>query len=139
MVDLGGYVIILVETKDKKIKLYGSPADKADLEVGDEILEVNGRSMEEATHTEVISHIHQCIRSRTICLRVKRKSGNRLERAGRRYRNFKTLRQPCQVSDVNTLSGEPGGRLLLLLLPSAPCANELLIMVLNTSDPFTVP
>lgn len=87
MVDLGGYVIILVETKDKKIKLYGrytcgstwvtdqgvvfgitltchtfisgSPADKADLEVGDEILEVNGRSMEEATHTEVISHIHQ--------------------------------------------------------------------------------
>nr|CAD7416180.1 unnamed protein product [Timema poppensis] len=24
MVDLGGYVIILVETKDKKIKLYGS-------------------------------------------------------------------------------------------------------------------
>ncbi|KAL0280697.1 UNVERIFIED_CONTAM: hypothetical protein PYX00_001916 [Menopon gallinae] len=78
MVDLGGYVIILVETKDKKIKLYGSPADKADLEVGDEILEVNGRSMEEATHTEVISHIHQCIRSRTICLRVKRRSGNRL-------------------------------------------------------------
>ncbi|XP_069671483.1 protein PALS1-like isoform X2 [Periplaneta americana] len=78
MVDLGGYVIILVETKDKKIKLYGSPADKADLEVGDEILEVNGKSLEDATHTEVISHIHQCIRSRTICLRVKRRSGNRL-------------------------------------------------------------
>ncbi|XP_035703593.1 MAGUK p55 subfamily member 5 isoform X5 [Folsomia candida] len=78
MVDLGGYVIIIVETKDKKIKLYGSPADKADLEVGDEILEVNGRSLEDATHTEVISHIHQCIRSRTICLRVKRRSGNKL-------------------------------------------------------------
>ncbi|XP_046981389.1 Na(+)/H(+) exchange regulatory cofactor NHE-RF1-like [Schistocerca americana] len=56
----------------------GSPADKADLEVGDEILEVNGRSLEDASHTEVISHIHQCIRSRTICLRVKRRSGNRL-------------------------------------------------------------
>lgn len=26
MVDLGGYVIILVETKDKKIKLYGESA-----------------------------------------------------------------------------------------------------------------
>ncbi|XP_066946849.1 protein PALS1-like isoform X6 [Macrobrachium rosenbergii] len=78
MVDLGGYVIILVETKDKKIKLYGSPADKADLEVGDEILEVNGKSLEDATHTEVISHIHQCIRSRTICLRVKRRTGNKL-------------------------------------------------------------
>ncbi|CAL4081255.1 unnamed protein product, partial [Meganyctiphanes norvegica] len=56
----------------------GSPADKADLEVGDEILEVNGKSLEEATHTEVISHIHQCIRSRTICLRVKRRTGNKL-------------------------------------------------------------
>ncbi|XP_071445308.1 protein PALS1 [Hetaerina americana] len=78
MVDLGGYVIILVETKEKKIKLYGSPADKADLEVGDEILEVNGKSLDDASHTEVISHIHQCIRSRTICLRVKRRSGNRL-------------------------------------------------------------
>jgi C-terminal processing protease CtpA/Prc len=39
--------------------LLGSPADKADLEVGDEILEVNGKSLEDATHTEVISHIHQ--------------------------------------------------------------------------------
>jgi hypothetical protein len=28
MVDLGGYVIILVETKDKKIKLYGECAEK---------------------------------------------------------------------------------------------------------------
>ncbi|VEN48241.1 unnamed protein product, partial [Callosobruchus maculatus] len=78
MVDLGGYVIILVETKDKKIKLYGSPADKDNLEVGDEILEVNGKTLEDATHTEVINHIHQCIRSRTICLRVKRRSGARL-------------------------------------------------------------
>ncbi|XP_017783913.1 PREDICTED: MAGUK p55 subfamily member 5 isoform X2 [Nicrophorus vespilloides] len=78
MVDLGGYVIILVETKDKKIKLYGSPADKDNLEVGDEILEVNGKTLEDASHTEVISHIHQCIRSRTICLRVKRRSGARL-------------------------------------------------------------
>ncbi|XP_067138667.1 protein PALS1 isoform X1 [Centruroides vittatus] len=78
MVDLGGYVIILVETTDKKIKLYGSPADRADLEVGDEILEVNGRTLENCTHTEVISHIHQCIRSRTICLRVKRKTGTKL-------------------------------------------------------------
>ncbi|XP_018023286.1 protein PALS1 [Hyalella azteca] len=56
----------------------GSPADKADLEVGDEILEVNGRSLEDATHTEVIQHIHQCIRSRTICLRVKRRQGSKI-------------------------------------------------------------
>ena len=41
----------------------GSPADKADLEIGDEILEVNGKSLEGATHTEVISHIHQVLNS----------------------------------------------------------------------------
>jgi len=58
MVDLGGYVIILVETKDKKVRLYGSPAEKADLEVADEILEINGASLENSTHTDVIAHIH---------------------------------------------------------------------------------
>lgn len=41
--------------------ISGSPADKDNLEVGDEILEVNGKTLEEATHTEVISHIHQVI------------------------------------------------------------------------------
>lgn len=40
----------------------GSPADNADtLEVGDEILEVNGRTLENATHNEVIQYIHQVI------------------------------------------------------------------------------
>lgn len=43
------------------IYFTGSPADKDNLEVGDEILEVNGKSLEDATHTEVISHIHQVI------------------------------------------------------------------------------
>lgn len=42
-------------------KFTGSPADKDNLEVGDEILEVNGKTLEDATHTEVISHIHQVI------------------------------------------------------------------------------
>ena len=28
MVDLGGYVIILVETKEKKVKLYGERGDE---------------------------------------------------------------------------------------------------------------
>ncbi|XP_040565434.1 protein PALS1 isoform X2 [Lepeophtheirus salmonis] len=78
MVDLGGYVIILVETQDKKVKLYGSPADKADLEVADEILEINGICLENSSHTDVIAHIHNCIKSRTICLRVKRRTGNKL-------------------------------------------------------------
>lgn len=45
-----------------QFSISGSPADKDNLEVGDEILEVNGKTLEDATHTEVISHIHQvCI------------------------------------------------------------------------------
>lgn len=43
----------------------GSPADNDNLEVGDEILEVNGKTLEDANHTEVINHIHQV---RTISL-----------------------------------------------------------------------
>ncbi|KAL1429834.1 hypothetical protein MTO96_015695 [Rhipicephalus appendiculatus] len=89
MVDLGGYVIVIVETTDRRIRLYGSPADRADLEVGDEILEVNGRSLDNCTHNEVISHIHQCIRSRTVCLRVRRRP-----RLGEQLCFFFLLRTP---------------------------------------------
>ncbi|CAK9301363.1 unnamed protein product [Gordionus sp. m RMFG-2023] len=74
MVDLGAYVLLLIETKDKKIKLYGSPAEKNNLEIGDEVLEINGRSLENYSHDEAIAYIHKCIRSKTICLKVKRKS-----------------------------------------------------------------
>ncbi|TGZ43820.1 hypothetical protein DBV15_08508 [Temnothorax longispinosus] len=39
---------------------YGSAADNMDtLKVSDEILEVNGRTLENATHNEVIQYIHQ--------------------------------------------------------------------------------
>jgi hypothetical protein len=41
------------------LSLPGSPADNDNLEVGDEILEVNGKTLEDACHAEVISHIHQ--------------------------------------------------------------------------------
>jgi len=41
----------------------GAQADNAEvLEVGDEILEVNGQTLENATHNEVIQHIHRVIR-----------------------------------------------------------------------------
>ncbi|EZA56259.1 hypothetical protein X777_02877 [Ooceraea biroi] len=57
----------------------GSSADNADtLEVGDEILEVNGRTLENATHNEVIQYIYECIKSRTISLRVRRRSRNKM-------------------------------------------------------------
>ncbi|ELU16311.1 hypothetical protein CAPTEDRAFT_170318, partial [Capitella teleta] len=76
MIDLEGYVILVVGTSDGNIRLFGSPADRADLEVGDEILEVNGQALEGCTHAEIISHIHKCIRSKTIRLRVKRTSSD---------------------------------------------------------------
>ena len=41
-----------------QIIFSGSPAEKADLEVADEILEVNGESLENSNHTDVIAHIH---------------------------------------------------------------------------------
>ncbi|XP_052768272.1 protein PALS1-like isoform X2 [Mya arenaria] len=50
----------------------GSPAECASLLVGDEIVEVNGQSLDNASHAEVIAYIHKCIRSKTINLRVKR-------------------------------------------------------------------
>lgn len=38
--------------------LLGSPADKAELEVADEILEINGKPLNNSSHAEVINHIH---------------------------------------------------------------------------------
>lgn len=63
VVELNGYVIILVEGRDGKIKLYGSPADKDNLEVADEILDINERKLEDLPRSEVIRHIHEVINS----------------------------------------------------------------------------
>lgn len=38
---------------------YGSPAEKDNLEVADEILDVNERKLEDLSRTEVIRHIHE--------------------------------------------------------------------------------
>ncbi|KAK0410935.1 hypothetical protein QR680_005401 [Steinernema hermaphroditum] len=51
----------------------GTPADRAGLCVGDEIIEVNGHSVEGREHTEIVDLIHRCIKSRIIQLRVRRK------------------------------------------------------------------
>lgn len=59
VVELNGYVIIVVEGRDSKIKLYGSPADKDNLEVADEILDVNERKVEDLPRSEVIRYIHE--------------------------------------------------------------------------------
>ncbi|XP_047534211.1 protein PALS1 isoform X3 [Vanessa atalanta] len=79
-VDLEGYVIIVVQTKDNKIKLYGSPSagNWENLELADEIMDVNETRLEDMTRTEVLSHIHECISSCVIKLRVKRRSETKL-------------------------------------------------------------
>lgn len=59
VVELNGYVIILVETREGKIKLYGSPADKENLEVGDEILDINEKKLDDLSRADVIRHIHE--------------------------------------------------------------------------------
>lgn len=59
VVELNGYVIIVVESRDNKIKLYGSPADRDNLEVGDEILDVNERKLEDLPRADVIRYIHE--------------------------------------------------------------------------------
>ena len=51
------YLKIIQMTLNSSI-FAGSPAEKADLEVADEILEVNGESLENSNHTDVIAHIH---------------------------------------------------------------------------------
>lgn len=49
-----------------------SPAAKTGLLVDDEILEVNGESVTNFSHTEVILSIHKCLRNRVIALKVRR-------------------------------------------------------------------
>ncbi|XP_050663595.1 protein PALS1 isoform X3 [Leptidea sinapis] len=79
-VDLEGYVIIVVQTKNNKIKLYGSPSagNMDNLELADEIMDVNETKLEDMSRTEVLSHIHECISSCVIKLRVKRRSETKL-------------------------------------------------------------
>ncbi|XP_075977429.1 MAGUK p55 family member stardust isoform X3 [Anticarsia gemmatalis] len=79
-VDLEGYVIIVVQTKDNKIKLYGSPSagNWDNLELADEIMDVNETRLEDMSRTEVLGHIHECISSCVIKLRVKRRSETKL-------------------------------------------------------------
>ena len=55
--------------------LSGSPAEKADLEVADEILEINGQSLDNSNHTDVIAHIHN-VRNRNTLKILARKFSN---------------------------------------------------------------
>ncbi|XP_071035244.1 protein PALS1 isoform X2 [Parasteatoda tepidariorum] len=69
-----GYAILIVETSDRKFKLFGCPSDKCDvLEEADEIAEVNGRMLDNWILTDISDFLQRCIHSRTICLRIRPK------------------------------------------------------------------
>ena len=59
MSSMGGWKIFIFNRIFFSDLVPGSPADRADLEVGDEIVEVNGVNMEGCSHGEIISHIHK--------------------------------------------------------------------------------
>ncbi|KAF8765253.1 hypothetical protein HNY73_023235 [Argiope bruennichi] len=70
----GGYAIVVVETSDRKLKLYGCPSDRCDiLEEADEITEVNGRVLDNWLLCDIADYLQRCIHSRTICLRIRPK------------------------------------------------------------------
>uniref|UniRef100_A0A915Q8A2 PDZ domain-containing protein n=1 Tax=Setaria digitata TaxID=48799 RepID=A0A915Q8A2_9BILA len=57
---LFGYIIFLATDQQKKRTiLFGSPANKAGLQVGDHIVEVNGCSTEGKDHAQIVALIHQ--------------------------------------------------------------------------------
>lgn len=51
--------VFVVLVTNCMINLLDSPADRSDLQINDEILEVNGVSVVDATHTDVIMQIHK--------------------------------------------------------------------------------
>ncbi|KAK0410933.1 hypothetical protein QR680_005401 [Steinernema hermaphroditum] len=56
---LPGFVILVARNENDRVALYGTPADRAGLCVGDEIIEVNGHSVEGREHTEIVDLIHR--------------------------------------------------------------------------------
>lgn len=52
-------MVIVVQSLDGKVKLFGSPADKDNLEVADEVLNVNERVLCDLPHAEVVRYLHE--------------------------------------------------------------------------------
>ncbi|CAG5043423.1 unnamed protein product [Parnassius apollo] len=75
------FVLVLKDkNKQPKINRRSPSAGNWDnLELADEIMDVNETRLEDMTRTEVLSHIHECISSCVIKLRVKRRSETKLQ------------------------------------------------------------
>ncbi|VDN54693.1 unnamed protein product [Dracunculus medinensis] len=69
---LSGFIIHIVYDSHNKIFLYGTPADRAGLCIGDQIIEVNETPIQDKSHNEIPIYL-QCIKSKVIQLRIRRK------------------------------------------------------------------
>ncbi|RUS84786.1 hypothetical protein EGW08_007470 [Elysia chlorotica] len=71
--NLSGYIILFAQTADLKTKLLGCPSNRLDMDKSDEIIEVNGRVIKSFSMELLTKYINECIKSRTVNLRVKRR------------------------------------------------------------------
>uniref|UniRef100_A0A0R3RV54 PDZ domain-containing protein n=1 Tax=Elaeophora elaphi TaxID=1147741 RepID=A0A0R3RV54_9BILA len=61
-----GYIIfVAIFRRKQRIILFGSPANKAGLQVGDRIVEMNGYSIEGKDYAHIVGLIHQCGKEET--------------------------------------------------------------------------
>ncbi|MFH4981719.1 hypothetical protein AB6A40_008428 [Gnathostoma spinigerum] len=56
---LPGFVILISSDGQSSSRVYGTPADRAGLTAGDEIIEVNGTPIEGKDHNEIVNIIHR--------------------------------------------------------------------------------
>uniref|UniRef100_A0A0N5AH04 PDZ domain-containing protein n=1 Tax=Syphacia muris TaxID=451379 RepID=A0A0N5AH04_9BILA len=56
---LSGFVILIAKNNCNNVTIYGTPADRAGLAVGDEIIEVNNVPVEGKEHAEIVTLIHK--------------------------------------------------------------------------------
>ncbi|KJH53711.1 PDZ/DHR/GLGF domain protein [Dictyocaulus viviparus] len=73
---LNGFVITVTKSITGSIKLFGLPAERAGVCVGDEIVAINDVEIEGKTHDEVVRYLKECIRSRTIHLKIRRRTAD---------------------------------------------------------------
>ncbi|PAV81963.1 hypothetical protein WR25_05856 isoform B [Diploscapter pachys] len=69
---LSGFVI-LVEKIGGNVKLYGTTGDCSNLAVGDEIIAINDKEVSEQSYDLVIPYLQECIRTKIIQLKVRRR------------------------------------------------------------------
>ncbi|GMT10762.1 hypothetical protein PFISCL1PPCAC_2059 [Pristionchus fissidentatus] len=95
---LNGFILSIVE-KDGRCTVYGSAAESGGLSIGDEVIAVNGRNVEGRNHDQLVKLIQECIRSRSVSLRVRRQPQDNI--GDQLLNKSATLREAILVSVKN--------------------------------------